>query len=72
MRHHHLHCNVCNRAIRGRVHRWSNRIMCARCHRYFTRNVQKTSTTIKRFLRSQHSPIAKRPTRRSWLQRLFG
>ena len=70
MRHYRPHCDVCRRVIRGRACRWSNRIMCRKCHSYFSKNVQKTSTTIKKLLRSQHAP--RQRTRRSWLQRLFG
>lgn len=33
-------CAVDGRPIRGRAHRWGQRIMCGRCYRYFTRNVR--------------------------------
>ena len=69
MRYRRPHCNVCGRAIRGRAHRWSNRVICGSCFRYHTRHVQKTSTTIKRYLRSR---IPRPQSSRSWLARLFG
>ncbi len=70
MRHYRPHCDVCRHVIRGRARRWSNRIMCRRCYSYFCKNVQKTSTTVRKLLGSTRSP--QQPTRRSWLQRLFG
>ena len=55
-----MQCSVHKGRIRGRVHRWNNRPMCARCYGYFTKRVRvlrRPRTSPRPQARRQSSPL---------------
>jgi hypothetical protein len=56
-----INCTSCGLPIKGKVHRWAQRPMHARCYRYFTAHVIKRENFEKKI----RTGLSKHPSRRS-------
>ena len=57
--------------IRGRVYKWSNKIMCKRCHDFYCAHFQTSANTRRKFLASMMRQTPQK-TRKSFWSRIFG